>query len=141
MGGAGSGAGCRAVLLSSCSTAVPVIQLAEDLRAIQGCGSADETPYEGHHITVGDQLQLLHQGCLVKPMLTKGVYSGPLSHLHFPPVTAGHLLDLFLQPLQQGCKVFRMFIEKGSPDLSREVVLRWNEHWLCRPLFILQAII
>ena len=60
---------------------------------------------------------------------------------HLPPLIAADPLDLFLEPQEQSVEVFWIFLEKGSPDLSREVVLRWNEHWLCRPLLILQAII
>lgn len=141
MGGAGAGAGCRAVLPPSSSTAFLVVQLMADHGAIQGCSGADEPSYEGHHVTVGNQLQRLHQGLLVQPVLAKEVHGGTLSHIDFPPVIAGHLLDLLLQPVEQGLKVFRMFLEEGSPDLGGEVVLRWDEHRLCRPLLVLQAVI
>ena len=141
MGGADAGAGCRAVLPPSCSMAVPLVQLALDQGAIQGCGDADEALHEGHHVAIGDHLQLLYQGRLVEPVLTKEVHSGPQSQLHLPPVVAGHCPELFLQAEEQGCEVFRMLFEKCSPDLGGEAVLRWNEHRLCRPLLVLQAII
>ena len=141
MGGAGSGSGCKAVFPPSSSMADLVVQLvAADRGAVQGCSGADEPSYKGHQVAIGDQLQCLHQGFLVQPMLTKEVHGGALSHIDFPPVIAGHLLDLLLQPLEQGFEVFQMFLEEGSPDLGWEVVLRWDEHWLCRPLLVLQAV-
>ena len=102
MGGAGSGSGCKAVFPPSSSMADLVVQLvAADHGAVQGCSSADEPSYKGHQVAIGDRLQHLHQGFLVQPMLTKEVHGGALSHVDFPPVIAGHLLDLLLQPLEQ----------------------------------------
>ena len=118
MGGAGAGAGCGAVLPSSCSTAFLLVELAADHWAVQGCSGADEPPYKGQHIAVGDRLQLPHQGLLVQAVLAEEVDSGPLSHFHLPPVTAGCLLDLLLQPVKQGFEVSLMFFEEGSPDCA-----------------------
>lgn len=74
-GDAGAGAGCGAVLPPSCSMAVLVVQLAADHGAVQGCDGTNEPPYKGHHVAVGEQLQLLHQGCLVE---TEGSHDVPL---------------------------------------------------------------
>ena len=57
------------------------------------------------------------------------------------PLIAERPLHLLRQPLEQGFKVFGVSIEKDSLVLSWEVVLRRDEHWLCRPLLILQAMI
>lgn len=140
MGGAGDGAGCRTVLPPSSSTGVLVVQLVADGGAVQGCSDADEPSDEGHHVTTGGHLQRLHQGLLVQPVLAQEVHGGALCHVDFPPVVAGHLMDLSLQPSEQGSEVFRMLLEEGSPDLGWEVVLSWDEHRLCRPLLVLQAV-
>lgn len=60
--------------------------------------------------------------------------------MYVPPPITGDPTHLLFQPSEQGIDVSWIFLEKGSPDLRREVVLDGNEHWLCRPLCILKAI-
>ena len=141
MGGGGAGAGCGAVLPLSCSMAFLLVELVADHWAVQGCSGADEPPYKGHQVSIREWLQLLHQGLLVQSENTKEAYNSPLSNTHCPPPISGQLLDLILQPVEQGLEVFGMSIKKCSPDLGGEVVLRWDEHRLCRPLLVLQAVI
>ena len=47
-----------------------------------------------------------------------------LSCVHLPPTNNRHPPDFLLEPSEQGSEVSQMSLEKGSPDLRWEVLLR-----------------
>lgn len=51
-----------------------------------------------------------------------------LSCRHLLSFVAADSLNLLLEPLEQGFKVFWMSLEKGSPNLGCEAVLRSSKH-------------
>ena len=64
-------------------------------------------------------------------MHTEETQSGALSHVHVSPPVTGDPSDLLLEPLEQGCKISWLSLEKGSPELGWEAMLRSNEHGFC----------
>lgn len=125
MGRSGSRGDHRAVSLHSCSMGTPGVLQPAELRAIQ----SDKDFNESLHTCSNVHTQEAHSSALLH------------KHKHFLPLLAGEPLDLSLKPLQSWFEIFWTFLEKRGPDLEWEVVFRSHEHWLCRPLFILQAII
>ena len=132
MGGGGAGAVHRVVL--------EALQLA-DLWAIHGCSDGNEPPHKAQCLASETLPQLLQQRLFVEPQPAEEHHHDALLCVHDPPLVPRGPPELSVEPPEQGSVVFRMFSEKGSPDLRGEVVLWGHEGRLCRPLLILQAII
>jgi len=138
VGSSRAGGGCRSVLLPSSSTAVLAVQLPAELRAIHGCGDGYEPSHKALCEVPEGWLELLQQDRLIQPVHTEAEQDDALPGVHHPPCAPGDAPELPVEPPEQGSEV-GLLLEKGSPDLRREAVLRSDECWLCGPLLTLQA--